>query len=211
MNKKRLGKIFVFLLVMFMFSIDTVFAEGMCVRNIDSSKWTFDYTASVQESQVFDLENDGVSKQVCCKLGSGNNLKFYCDYYKPVTVKKEEKKTEVKATSNPLKYATAESFNCGIISDLRDPIRDIYGYLKIALPIALIIFGVIDFTTPILSNDKDALTKATSKFIKRCIIVVAFFFVPIILQFIFDAYNEATGKEISLCGLIGMIVRNWRL
>ena len=70
---------------------------------------------------------------------------------------------------------------------------------------------MIDFTTPILSNDKDALTKATSKFIKRCIIVVAFFFVPIILQFIFDAYNEATGKEISLCGLIGMIVRNWRL
>ena len=60
MNKKRLGKIFVFLLVMFMFSIDTVFAEGMCVRNIDSSKWTFDYTASVQESQVFDLDRKSV-------------------------------------------------------------------------------------------------------------------------------------------------------
>lgn len=211
MNKKRLGKILVFLLVMFMFGVDTVFAEGMCVRNIDSTKWTFDYTASVEESQVFDLENNGISKQVCCKLGSGDAIKFYCDYYKPVNVTEKEERTEVQATSNPLKYATAESFNCGQIEELIPYIKEVYGYLRIALPIALIIFGAIDFTTPILSNDKDALTKATSKFIKRCIILVAFFFVPIILQFIFNAYNDATGKEISLCGLIGMIARNWRL
>lgn len=210
MNKKRLGKMLVFLLVMFMLSVDTVFAEGMCVRNIDSSKWTFDYTASVQESQVFDLETDGVSKQVCCKLGSGDAIKFYCDYYKPLEVN-EEKKEEAKATSNPLKYATAESFNCGVIEDLVPYMKEIYGYLRIALPIALIIFGAMDFATPILSNDKDALTKATNRFIKRCIIVVAFFFVPTILQFIFNAYNDATGKEISLCGLLGMIVRTWRL
>lgn len=211
MNKKRLGRIVVFLLAIFIFSTDMVFAEGMCVRNIDSSKWTFDYTASVQESQVIDSETDGVSKQVCCKLGSGQTTKFYCDYYKPAEAKNDAKKEEVKATSNPLKYATAASADCGVITDLIDPIKEVYGYLRIALPIALIIFGAIDFTTPILSNDKDALTKATSKFIKRCIIVVAFFFVPALLQFIFNAYNDATGKEISLCGLLGTIIRNWRL
>lgn len=222
MNKKNLVMFLCLGFISMILNTSSVLAEGYCTRNIDSSKWMLDYSEEeFDPNKVQDIETSGVSKKVCCQIGGGQAKKYYCDYYKPVTQTKYEngiiitEPVEPDKTPEPTPKPSIEAgekipANCGIISDLIPYIREIYGFMKIALPIALIIFGAMDFTTPILSNDKEALSKATTKFMKRCIIVIAIFFVPTILKYLLNAYSEATGNNVSLCGLIDMILWNWR-
>lgn len=100
------------------------------------------------------------------------------------------------------------SANCGLIDQgLMDIIEEVYGWIKVIVPIALICFGVFDFSVPVMSGDKDALSKATSRFIKRCIIAIIIFFVPLLVRYLLDAFNSATGKDISTCGLATIIRR----
>lgn len=61
-------------------------------------------------------------------------------------------------------------------------IEEIIGYIRILVPILLIILGAVDFGTAVVSQDQDALKKSGSKFIKRCIAAVAIFFVPTIVK-----------------------------
>ena len=90
-------------------------------------------------------------------------------------------------------------------------LKKAFTWIRILVPIALICFGFIDFTMPIISNDKEALNKATSKFIKRCVIGVIIFFVPTIVELLLDIYNETTGKNASTCGLGKIIINKfWR-
>lgn len=101
--------------------------------------------------------------------------------------------------------------NCGIFSEIMPYLELIFKWIRILVPIALICFGVIDFTVPILSGDKDALNKATSKFIKRCIIAIIVFFVPTIVEILLNIYNESTGADASTCGLSEKIITSfWR-
>ena len=70
-------------------------------------------------------------------------------------------------------------------------------YIRIIAPILLVIFGFVDFGKAVLSDDKDELKKATSKFTKRAIIVVVIFFVPLIVGFLIDAFNSVSDKSIT--------------
>lgn len=94
--------------------------------------------------------------------------------------------------------------------ELLEIIREIFRVGKFAIPVALIIFGCMDFTGPILSNDRDALSKATSKFVKRCIVGVVIFFIPTILNYIFNIYNEIVDdpeKQITNCEIV--MIERW--
>ena len=70
-------------------------------------------------------------------------------------------------------------------------------YIRIVAPILLIIFGIVDFGKAVLSDDKDELKKATSKFTKRAIIVIIIFFVPLIVGFLIDIFNSVSDKSIT--------------
>ncbi|HIT22448.1 MAG TPA: hypothetical protein IAB56_05760 [Candidatus Scybalousia intestinigallinarum] len=91
----------------------------------------------------------------------------------------------------------------GILGDdLLDKIDELFGYIKIAAPIILIVLGSVDFGQVVLTegtDNKDALKKATSKFIKRAIICVAIFFVPTILSYILH-FVDGIGAD-PLCGI----------
>jgi len=54
---------------------------------------------------------------------------------------------------------------------------DVVGLLKIIVPIALILFGMIDFGKAVISKNDDEVKKAQGMFIKRAIMAVAVFFV----------------------------------
>ena len=173
--------------------------------DLSDGNWTFQksYTAPSNESTTTQ------NRKICCK---GNGLKnggetFRCNSYKGEKTEEIEQKP---TTSLPVQKGNKISGSCGVFSDLIPYIQEIYGYLKIIMPIALIVFGAVDFTGPVLSSDKDALKKAGVKFTKRCIVVIAMFLVPALLKFILQAYSDATGKDASLCGLIGMVIQNWR-
>ncbi|MDE5587220.1 MAG: hypothetical protein K2I72_02480, partial [Bacilli bacterium] len=171
----------------------------------DYSDGVWDFSRSYYSSR--NESTTTANSKICCQGTASPDLSkaFQCNAYTGRT----NESISQSAPSSPQAGTSIEA-NCGILDDLRDPIKEVYGFLKIAMPIALIIFGVIDFSTPIISNDKEALSKATAKFIKRCIVVIVIFFVPTILGYILRAYSEATGKDASLCGLVGMILQNWR-
>ena len=61
-------------------------------------------------------------------------------------------------------------------------IEEIIGYIRILVPILLIVLGSVDFANAIISGDQDALKKSGSKFMKRAIAAVAVFFVPLLVK-----------------------------
>ncbi len=83
-------------------------------------------------------------------------------------------------------------YSSGIAKGLR-----FIGYMlliaKILLPIFLIIMGSIDFGKAVLSNDGDALNRATRTFITRIIIAVSIFFIPTIVNFVFGGIVKNAG------------------
>lgn len=80
---------------------------------------------------------------------------------------------------------------------------EVFLWVKIAVPIILIIMCTIDFAKAVINNDKDALAKATSNVVKRCIVAVAIFFLPFIIIYVMK--NASVGgtpiMEDPLCGL----------
>ena len=80
-----------------------------------------------------------------------------------------------------------------------DFINMIFRWIQIIAPIIVIVLGGIDFAGAILKDDKDALKKASSKFIKRLIIAVILFFVPLILSWLLNIFNDVTGAASSTC------------
>ena len=70
------------------------------------------------------------------------------------------------------------------------PIWQFIGYIlfvfKIAIPILLILFGMIDLGKAVISSDEKAIKSATSSLIKRAIAAVVVFFVPYLVSAIFS-------------------------
>lgn len=79
--------------------------------------------------------------------------------------------------------------------------------IQFAVPIALILFGSIDFAKAVIANKEDEMKKAQSIFIKRLIYAVAVFFVIVIVRLVMNvlasvSLTDAGGNELE--------VNNWR-
>lgn len=74
--------------------------------------------------------------------------------------------------------------------------------LLIAVPLILIILGSLDFAKAIFAGDENDMKKAQSKFMKRVIVAVGIFLIPVILGVILDiAHGIWPNIDNSLCGL----------
>lgn len=87
---------------------------------------------------------------------------------------------------------TAETCEGLLGDELLDTIDMIFTWVKIAVPIIVIVLGSLDFGKAVLLNDKDALQKAGITFVKRCIVAVAIFFIPTILNYILEWVDSST-------------------
>lgn len=69
------------------------------------------------------------------------------------------------------------------------PIWQFVGYVlyvfKIAIPLLLIIFGMMDLGKAVVANDDKAIKGATTSLVKRAIAGVVIFFLPFLVSFIF--------------------------
>lgn len=61
---------------------------------------------------------------------------------------------------------------------------------KIAIPILLIVFGMIDLGKAVIASKEDAIEKATNSLIKRLIAGVVIFFIPFLVGAIFNLINS---------------------
>lgn len=58
--------------------------------------------------------------------------------------------------------------------------------LKILIPIVIIVLGSIDLGKAVVSSDDKAIKSASSKLLKRVVLGIIIFFVPLIIKFIFS-------------------------
>ena len=69
-------------------------------------------------------------------------------------------------------------------NSIRYMINEILQYPKIIVPILVICFGILDFAKAVIASKEDEMKKAQATFIKRIVIGVAFFFIPVIVDII---------------------------
>lgn len=87
---------------------------------------------------------------------------------------------------------------CGIPAGLANMINDAYNLLKIAVPIVLIVLGMIDMLKAVASQKEDEIKKGWSTLVKRTIYGVAVFFVFFLIQLIISLLPSSSGKDTIL-------------
>lgn len=74
--------------------------------------------------------------------------------------------------------------------ELIDKINSYLNIIKIAVPIILIGFGIIEFSKAVFAGQEDQMKKAQKNFIKRLAIAIIIFFVPTIINLILQLANK---------------------
>ena len=75
-------------------------------------------------------------------------------------------------------------------SEGRKLINTLMKWMRIAVPILLIVFGIIDFATALFSSKEDDMKKKRETFIKRIIAAVLVFLAPILVNLLLDVAND---------------------
>jgi len=65
-------------------------------------------------------------------------------------------------------------------------INTVLGYVRVIVPILVIVFGLFDLGKAVVASKEDEMKKAQSTFIKRVIIGVVVFFVPTVVNIVMD-------------------------
>ena len=71
--------------------------------------------------------------------------------------------------------------------------------IKIVIPIALIIFGMLDMGKAVTSGKDDEIKKQLMSFLRRAIAAVLVFFVPTIVGMLMTTVNDAASAQ-DTCG-----------
>lgn len=74
--------------------------------------------------------------------------------------------------------------------DIKELINTIMKWIRIIVPILLIVFGIMDFTKATFDKNEDDMKKSREKFIKRIIAAVFVFLVPIFVNLILEIANS---------------------
>ena len=76
-------------------------------------------------------------------------------------------------------------------------LRDVFKAITIVTPILIIVLSIMDFVKAVAASDEKAIKEAQSKLIKRLIIAVLIFFLPTVLNILFNLLGNAFG----ICGV----------
>ena len=95
----------------------------------------------------------------------------------------------------------------GLFGDKNNPeslrylLNEILTYPKIIVPIIVIGLGIVDMAKAVIASKEDEMKKAQKTFIKRVIIGVAFFFVPVFIDIIMGLADMVWNGMYTTCGL----------
>ena len=84
----------------------------------------------------------------------------------------------------------ADTFCTGPVQGVFTTLGWVFFFLKILVPIMLIVFGSIDFGKAMLSNKDDGIKKSAKTLVMRAIAGVIIFFIPTILEFIVSMIDD---------------------
>lgn len=91
------------------------------------------------------------------------------------------------------KYGIEIVLDCGTLlgEDFINKLEKYINIIKIAIPIILIGFGILDFTKAIFAADDAKMKEAQKKFLMRIVIAILFFLLPIFLRLLLSIANKA--------------------
>ena len=78
-------------------------------------------------------------------------------------------------------------------------VGNIITFIKIAVPIILILMGSIDLTKAVMASKDDEIKKAQSTLLKRAIVGVVIFFIPSIVTLLMNMVNQDSDTECMSC------------
>lgn len=78
-------------------------------------------------------------------------------------------------------------------------IHSVLQYVRIIVPILVILLGTIDFAKAVIAGKEDQMRKAQMDFVKRIIIGVAVFFVPLIVDIVMELADIVWAGEYIHC------------
>lgn len=73
---------------------------------------------------------------------------------------------------------------------LLEKLQFYFNILKIAVPIIIIVMSTLDFSKSVFGSDNDEMKKAQNTLVKRLILAVLFFLLPIIINFLLHLINN---------------------
>lgn len=106
-------------------------------------------------------------------------------------------------TNNDDKPSTPSKEGCELIGDtIRKYINDAMSYIRIGVPILLIGLIIFDFSSAIFADSDDKMKKAQGRVFKRIIIAIIIFFVPTLINLLFNIVNDVwANANYEICGL----------
>ena len=83
-------------------------------------------------------------------------------------------------------------------NDLYNMLQEFFGFIKIATPALVIILSTIDYLGAIAKSNDDEVKKANKRTVKRVVIGLAIFFLPFLLDIVFEIFGLV---DVSRCGI----------
>ena len=179
-----------------------------CDYSLDG--YTYDYT----QSGFSDNTSQNANTTICCTEQGYNSGNYTCSYY----VAQEVVDDGYEAGGSAGTDATGENnsnseredledlrgdlnANCDAIfdSEAQELIQRLFKIICIAVPIILIVLGSVDFANAVLSSDQEAMQKAVKRFTTRCIVAVAIFFLPMLVNLIFSFPGMDAVRGVIFC------------
>lgn len=109
-----------------------------------------------------------------------------------------------------LKLSTSAQYTCGDIDNfafsgmLPYVVSTIIKILKFAIPIILVVFGMIDLLKAVIASKEDEIKKAQMTFVKRLIAAALVFFIVMIVQMVIRFLSG--GEQTTVMGCFNCFV-----
>lgn len=164
-----------------------------CDYSLDG--YTYDYT----QSSFSDNTSQNANTIICCTEQGYNSGNYTCSYYVAQEVVDDGYEAGGSTGSDEGTTGTTGDENDKVImsdegaescekifADATEIIDKVFGYICVLVPILLIVLGSVDFGSAVLSSDQEAIQKAVKRFTIRCIVALAIFFLPMLVNLFFS-------------------------
>ena len=103
------------------------------------------------------------------------------------SISKNQNNNNTKIDNDNINFKNCEDL---IGKDAKDLINTVMKWIRITVPLLLIVFGILDFSKAVFSSNEDGMKKTREKFIKRIVAAVLVFLAPILVNLILDLGNQ---------------------
>lgn len=94
-------------------------------------------------------------------------------------------------------YADDNQMDCNKLGKFKDDLQSLFNVFKIVAPILTLVLSTYEFVTAITSKAAEGLQKSVKKFTTRLILVIALYFLPVLLNLILNLAIPGSGTCIQ--------------